>query len=155
MKKMLENKTRKMIVALVAVFIVATAMTGIASAAVKVTGIVYDSDGVIVIGADVDVYSDSDHTVKIGYGLTDSFGWYTVYTAALSEGQTAYVTASKDGNSGANDGEVEQHGEGMFTADIAVVIVTFSVPEFATIAIPVAAILGLLFFFNHRKRKKE
>ena len=26
-------------------------------------------------------------------------------------------------------------------------------PEFATIAIPVAAILGLLFFFNHRKRK--
>ena len=29
------------------------------------------------------------------------------------------------------------------------------IPEFATIAIPVAAILGLLFFFNHRKRKKE
>ena len=29
------------------------------------------------------------------------------------------------------------------------------VPEFATIAMPVGAILGLLFFFNHRKRKKE
>ena len=29
------------------------------------------------------------------------------------------------------------------------------VPEFTTIAIPVAAILGLLFFFNHRKRKKS
>lgn len=29
------------------------------------------------------------------------------------------------------------------------------VPEFSTIAIPVAAILGLLFFFNHRKRKKS
>ena len=29
------------------------------------------------------------------------------------------------------------------------------VPEFATIAIPVAAILGLLFFYNHRKRKEE
>ena len=28
------------------------------------------------------------------------------------------------------------------------------VPEFSTIAIPVAAILGLLFFFNHRKRRK-
>ena len=28
------------------------------------------------------------------------------------------------------------------------------VPEFTTIAIPVAAILGLLFFFNHRKRRK-
>jgi hypothetical protein len=29
------------------------------------------------------------------------------------------------------------------------------IPEFSTIAIPVASILGLLFFFNHRKRRKE
>jgi hypothetical protein len=28
-----------------------------------------------------------------------------------------------------------------------------AIPEFSTIAIPVAAILGLLFFFNHRKRR--
>ena len=32
--------------------------------------------------------------------------------------------------------------------------VTHQVPEFSTIAIPVASILGLLFFFNHRKRRK-
>ncbi len=31
----------------------------------------------------------------------------------------------------------------------------YNVPEFATIAIPVAAILGLLFFFNHRKKRGE
>lgn len=30
-----------------------------------------------------------------------------------------------------------------------------SIPEFATIAVPVAAVIGLLFFFNHRKHKKE
>ena len=30
-----------------------------------------------------------------------------------------------------------------------------AIPEFSTIAIPVAAMLGLLFFFNHRKRKRE
>ena len=30
-----------------------------------------------------------------------------------------------------------------------------TVPEFATIAIPVAGILGLVFFFNRRKHKKE
>jgi uncharacterized repeat protein (TIGR01451 family) len=30
-----------------------------------------------------------------------------------------------------------------------------AVPEFTTIAIPVAAILGLLFFFNRRKQRKE
>ena len=29
------------------------------------------------------------------------------------------------------------------------------IPEFTTIAIPVASILGLLFFFNHRKRRKN
>ena len=28
------------------------------------------------------------------------------------------------------------------------------IPEFTTIAIPVAAILGLLFFFDYRKRRK-
>ncbi|KAF5433441.1 hypothetical protein C5S39_01655, partial [Candidatus Methanophagaceae archaeon] len=33
--------------------------------------------------------------------------------------------------------------------------VMYQVPEFATIAIPVAAILGLLFFFNHRKKRGE
>lgn len=33
--------------------------------------------------------------------------------------------------------------------------VTYNVPEFSTIAIPVAAIFGLLFFFNHRKKRGE
>jgi len=33
--------------------------------------------------------------------------------------------------------------------------VMYQVPEFATIAIPVAAVLGLLFFFNHRKKRGE
>jgi hypothetical protein len=33
--------------------------------------------------------------------------------------------------------------------------VTHQVPEFTTIAIPVASILGLLFFFNRRKRRRN
>ena len=32
---------------------------------------------------------------------------------------------------------------------------TTEIPEFATIALPVASILGLLFFFNYRKRKRN
>ena len=32
---------------------------------------------------------------------------------------------------------------------------TNPIPEFSTIALPAASILGLLFFFNHRKRRKE
>lgn len=31
----------------------------------------------------------------------------------------------------------------------------YQIPEFATIAIPVATALGLFFFFNRRKRRKE
>ena len=34
-------------------------------------------------------------------------------------------------------------------------VTEISVPEFSTIALPVASILGLLFFFNHRKRRRE
>ncbi|MDD5616167.1 MAG: PEF-CTERM sorting domain-containing protein [Candidatus Methanoperedens sp.] len=30
-----------------------------------------------------------------------------------------------------------------------------SIPEFATVAIPIAAVLGLVFFFQQRKNKKE
>ena len=29
------------------------------------------------------------------------------------------------------------------------------IPEFSTIAIPVASVLGLLFFFNYRRRRRE
>jgi hypothetical protein len=35
------------------------------------------------------------------------------------------------------------------------VAVCTEIPEFSTIALPVASILGLLFLFNHRKRRKE
>ncbi len=37
----------------------------------------------------------------------------------------------------------------------AATVTATNIPEFATIALPVAAILGLLFFFNRRKHKKE
>ena len=50
-----------------------------------------------------------------------------------------------DGILNGNDRIDSQFGVG-FSVDI---------PEFATIAMPVGAILGLLFFFNHRKHKKE
>jgi len=46
----------------------------------------------------------------------------------------------------AKGGEVE---------DYKVNIETTEIPEFSTIAIPVAGILGLMFFFNHRKRRRD
>jgi hypothetical protein len=45
----------------------------------------------------------------------------------------------------AADGEVEDY----------MVNIETSIPEFSTIAIPVAGILGLMFFFNYRKRRRD
>ncbi|MCD4845403.1 MAG: PEF-CTERM sorting domain-containing protein [Methanosarcinales archaeon] len=59
-----------------------------------------------------------------------------------------------------NGNFVDVNGDGDYDAGIdaldANVDVGFkAIPEFSTIAIPVLSILGLLFFFNHRKRRKE
>ena len=63
------------------------------------------------------------------YDLNGIQGTYSVM--AFDGLNTAY-TAFTDNNSGENE-----------------------IPEFSTIALPVASILGLLFFFNYRKRRKE
>ena len=50
-------------------------------------------------------------------------------------------------NSGPAGSVVGESGVGTRTAQ--------SIPEFATVAIPIAAVLGLVFFFQQRKNKKE
>ncbi|MCK4732138.1 MAG: PEF-CTERM sorting domain-containing protein [Methanophagales archaeon] len=154
MKKM---RKAKVITALAMTVVMLVAMTGIAAAEATVCGWVFLQDQTTkVSGANVNVYSDSDHINRVGSGETDVNGWYSVSCGSLTAGNTAYVTASTDdGKSGESEGAVKYVGEGVYEANIAVVIVELGIPEFATIAIPVAAILGLLFFFNHRKRKKE
>jgi hypothetical protein len=39
--------------------------------------------------------------------------------------------------------------------DYMVNIENTEIPEFSTIAIPVAGVLGLMFFFNYRKRRRD
>ena len=71
-----------------------------------------------------------------------------VFSVTAGAKSGAYVVAFEDlwdlGDRDYNDVVVELTGEGLEL-----------IPEFATIAIPVASILGLLFFFNHRKRRKD
>jgi len=75
-----------------------------------------------------------------------------VFTVTAGAKQGAYVVAFEDlintkwggVEPDYNDVVVELTGEGLEL-----------IPEFTTIAIPIAAILGLLFFYNHRKRKEE
>jgi len=75
-----------------------------------------------------------------------------VFTVTAGAKKGAYVVAFEDlnntnwtgGEPDYNDVVVELTGEDLEL-----------IPEFTTIAIPVAAILGLLFFYNYRKRKEE
>ena len=71
-----------------------------------------------------------------------------VFSVTAGPKSGAYVVAFEDllnlGDQDYNDVVVELAGEKLEL-----------IPEFATIAIPVASILGLLFFFNHRKRRKN
>ena len=68
---------------------------------------------------------------------------FTLSVKGTGEGQvTVYDNAGSSFNSSAG-------------YDFASCTRNVEVPEFATIAIPVAAILGLLFFYSHRKRKEE
>ena len=75
-----------------------------------------------------------------------------VFTVTAGAKKGAYVVAFedlnstkwKDGEPDYNDVVVELTGEGLEL-----------IPEFTTIAIPVAAILGLVLFYSHRKRKEE
>ncbi len=65
------------------------------------------------------------------------------FTATPEAGFTLYIYAEND-LTGKERVKTAYSHDGGYT----------HVPEFSTIAIPVAAILGLLFFFNHRKRRK-
>ena len=68
---------------------------------------------------------------------------FTLSVKGTKEGQvTVYDNAGSSYNSSAGQ-------------DYASCTRPVEVPEFATIAIPAAAILGLLFFYSHRKRKEE
>ena len=68
-----------------------------------------------------------------------------IWSATLTEGEYDIVVDTNR-NGEWNPGEpIDSEVDVGFTA----------VPEFTTIAIPVAAIIGLVFFFNHRKRRKE
>jgi len=88
--------------------------------------------------------------------------WDTIESGQPSASETRYTKTIKvrDANNGAtiNDRYFIQGSTGSSVVPVQVLTTNTDitpVPEFATIAIPVAAILGLLFFYSHRKRKEE
>ena len=127
------------------------------------TGNVVDEDGKPIAGAEVNV-TCGGHTQT---DFTDSDGNYGVdFTGTCSAGHIVNVTATHQGRTGSSSGKIKDyHVVQIVDIDVTTPIpefvqivdidVTTPIPEFTTIAIPAATILGLLFFFNHRKRKKS
>ena len=79
---------------------------------------------------------NADYYIKVPFTIN--------FKTTPEVGFTLYVYAKND-LTGKEHAKTAYSHDGGFT----------HVPEFSTIAIPVAAILGLFFFFNHRKRRKN
>ena len=88
--------------------------------------------------------------------------WDSVVGGTPLPAETTYTKTIKvrDANNGATTGDryFISGSAGASTVPVQVLVTNtdiIPVPEFATIAIPAVAILGLFLFFNHRKHKKE
>lgn len=98
---------------------------------------IYDSSGSLVA---TPWYEDVSTVGDFGDGSWTYWEW----TAPTSDSYTLELGI-------ANSGDSEWDSYALFDYMIVSEVV---IPEFTTIAIPVASILGLLFFFNYRKRRR-
>jgi hypothetical protein len=117
----------------------------IAVAATYVNGKVVDSNGNPLVGAEV--YATCNGVTQ-GPVLTNDQGNYGFdFTGICETGDTVFVEATYNGNTGSNSGMVED----FIVVQIATVDVSIDIPEFTTIAIP--AILTLGGYLATRRRK--
>jgi len=151
-------QTRKIMVVFVAVFITAMAITGVASAAYVVHGYV-SHQNTFVQGATVTIYANADLSgTPLAQGITDGNGYYEIpFDGTIT--QPPYVLAEKNSLTGSGQSvlgpSLSSSTSKYYKKDLTIYKADIELPEFATIAIPVASILGLLFLFNHRKSRKE
>ena len=154
---MFENKTRKMIVALAVGLLLSVVLSvGVVAAGPMVLGNVRNQDTSDPLEG-ASVYATCNGNT-VGPTTTNTYGYYELdlTTTGCSVGQTVDVEATYSGNTGSGSGQLQDAAEsGFMQVDFTIVCVDIPIPEFATIAIPVASILGLVLFFNHRKRKRE
>jgi len=97
-----------------------------------------------------------------GSGTVDT-GWQSINRGGITYDApdggtytfTVWVKGTEEGQINVADNQGNVYHEQGSGYDEAACTRDVLVPEFTTIAIPVAAILGLLFFYNYRKRKEE
>lgn len=141
---------KKIVISLVAIALIA--MIGTAAATSFVAGTVYGGDGTTPVPfANVTAYSDSGLTALEGNDTANAEGNYMINLASLTAGNTVYMKATDGTNTGVASGVLNGYSN-ILTIDLA--IVDIQIPEFPTIALPVAAILGLAFIFQRRREEE-
>ena len=155
--KKIRNKTRKIVLAL--------AVGLLLSMVLSVGTVVANGEGPFVMGVVTNEGTDDPingakvnatcNSVTVGPNTTVSDGFYELdlATTGCNVGDTVDVVATYGGHTGSGSGTIGTSS--LLHVNLAIVCVEIPIPEFATIAVPVGAILGLVLFFNHRKRKKE
>ncbi|MDF1532835.1 MAG: PEF-CTERM sorting domain-containing protein [ANME-2 cluster archaeon] len=112
-------------------------------------GVVLDSDGsTLVNGATVKAF-DINNDVELGSSVTGIDGRYSIDLGSYDKSQVN-VTAQLSDKTGKTIANVDIFGTLiLYRADV-----TMDIPEFPTIALPVAALLGLMFIISSRKKEE-
>lgn len=141
---------KRIILIITAMLAVMVAMTGIAAASTIVAGTVYDGISTTPYeGALVTAYSDSSRSTPIGTNITNNLGEYEIIdSGAITQ---VWVKATAPGKADAFANGVPS---GNTQTKFYLIDLTF-IPEFPTVALPVGAVIGLVFLFQQRKNKKE
>lgn len=145
------NIKNKMIL-ITAFLAIMVTVTGVVSAASFAYGTVYESGTTTTIsGAIVKIYADPSHLTQIGTSATTgSDGKYAI-DLGLYSGTQVYITADKGNKHGETAANVNAYATlYLYPADV-----NINIPEFPTVALPIGAVIGLVFYFQHRKNRKE
>ena len=181
---MLIDKMRKIVVVLAVTFFITTVMTGLTVAMPGEIDVLPDGAINLVPGEYVEttahiyeMYCDGSHrtlTVSVEEGTASELTFKVtdletgatatntggiIYSYTPAAGTTEYdIKVEIMAATGTEGNDYTLYYEDVLSGDwdeASATVHTTAIPEFATIAIPVAAILGLVLFFNHRKRRKE
>lgn len=153
-------KVTKTIIAVIAALALVTGVVGVKSAMAVLTqvgiveGVISGPDDNAVVGANITVVCHNAGGDQTKNTTTDGDGFYIVeYTNyQCVAGDKVNVTASKDGQSGTREGEMEDEGTvGRVHLDVAIINIPM-VPEFGLITGGLALMTsaGSLFFLRRR-----
>ncbi len=126
-----------------------TAPGGVIS--LDITGVQYNGNGIPFDLA-------TTFTTKIGGVETTTYG--PVGPGTNPDSRTFIVTYGNNLNAPNGDYTINYHatyvgGDLLLTKNLNVEADIIAIPEFPTVALPVAAVIGLVFFFHNRKNKEE